>query len=136
MPEDPHGPIVQGAITSQQMMKRLIWDVAPCPVASEVAKKVGLSPASPDVEEMEHTEAHFRLAIVERALGPMLTMMSGMSVRAALEATEVAHGEEARTDPESASYLHALVYQAILGILAELQDVGAIAINMRIGYEQ
>lgn len=128
MPLDPHGPNTRVAITPQQMMKRLVWDIVPCSVATQTAIKVGLSPASEDVEEMEHRSSHDRLRPIE-PIGPMIQMMSGMAVRAALESTEVVHGEVASTDPESAMYLHGLVYQATVGILAELHDAGILELK-------
>jgi hypothetical protein len=117
-----------GTVISPDMLaKRLLWDVTPCDLAERVRDYLGYSPASEDVEEMEHKESHQRLAQVI-VIAPYVDAMAGHTARAIAGAMIVESGDtppDAVRD-ETIEKLEPVIFHAAVGILAELIDVGLV----------
>lgn len=113
-------------ITPAMMRKRVIWDVAPDEYAVAVARRLGLNPASPDVEDMEKAEAYRRLQPVG-ILAPVLNDLALHSAEAVRAAMMEVHGDDYGDSPSmEIEVLAAFIAQSSAGILAELIDIGAL----------
>lgn len=111
-------------ISPEMLAKRLLWDVTPCSLAEQVRDYLGYSPASEDVEEMEHRESHQRL-VQASAAAPFVEAMSKHAAKAIVGAMIVSSGD---TPPdavrqETTDKLEPVIFQACFSILAELIDV-------------
>jgi hypothetical protein len=136
MPPDPfekieqmHGRVRQ--ITPEMLQRRIVWDLVPCNQVAEVAAKIGLSGASPDVEEMEHHAAHERLGVVWGTIGPLIHNMAVLATRAVSATVDVSNGEEGYLGQEQEMFLHSVVAYASASIVAELQDMGMLQLTVR-----
>ena len=125
--EGSEGTAGQQIISRGQLAKRLLWDTVPCEIAVPAAALMGMSPASEDVEEMEHRESHRRM-VQAAPVVPYLRGMAFDTAKAVMAAQYVAH--EVETDQEelneAAAKMSIIVYQSTLAILANLLDVGAL----------
>ena len=104
-------------ITMDMLKKRVLRDVVPCSMVEKVTSDVGLQPASPDVEDVEHRASHVRLL----AIAPLLPVIMNMSVYAAAavaSATKMANG-----DTMDVEQLAKVIYQTSWALIAELYDV-------------
>lgn len=123
--EKDHPDIDPAQVVTPDMLKRRIaWDVAPCDVAAEVIKFMGLTPGSDEVAETEHVQAHRRLEAVKPIL-PYLDNMSRYAADAIVSAMIVSADPDADVEAEKDAALERLtpvVYMAAWGILAELLD--------------
>jgi hypothetical protein len=114
-------------VTPEMLAKRLVWGVAPCTHAAEVAQFLGLHPASEEVEDMEHQEAHQRLLEVEPML-PILQQLAYHASRAVVGSMIVSGGDQENVSEvdrdEAATRLMPVVYQTCWAILGEMMDIG------------
>lgn len=114
-------------ISVDMLAKRLLWDVAPCTIATEVAALLGQQPASEDVEEMEHEQSHQRLAAAALAT-PFIGEMARHAAAAAVGTVVLSTGVDIPPE-ELASAIDKLIpmiYQTSWSILAELVDIGVV----------
>lgn len=113
-------------VSPDMMRKRITWDIAPCDSAEQVAIKIGLQPASSEVEEMEHFQSHGRLQAVAM-LAPVIQMTSVFSAEVVRGAMMVEHGDAIGDEQIlEAEKLAPLIFATALAIIAELNDVGLI----------
>lgn len=114
-------------ISPEMLAKRLLWDVTPCELATEVARALGLPPTSDEVEKMEHRESHRRL-MGASPLAPFIQPMASEATSAVLGAIMVTHDMSVEADgeiiAESAERLLPVVSQASYAIVANLIDMG------------
>jgi hypothetical protein len=112
-------------ISEDMLAKRVLWDVVPCRMAVDVVKRMGLQPASPDVEDMEHTESHERLRQVA-PVAPFVHAMSRHAAHAVIAAMLVSNDVDLPDDIRvtESDKLHPVLTQATLAVIAELVDVG------------
>jgi hypothetical protein len=107
------------------LAKRVLWDVVPCSMATDVANLLGLPPTSEDVEEMEHQESHRRM-VAASLVAPFVQAMAqdaAKSVVAALSLSELNEiDDEERED--AASRLYPMLFQTAYAIIGNLMDVG------------
>jgi hypothetical protein len=119
-----HAPNVQ-IISPQMLAKRVLWDVVPCSMATDVSKLLGLPPASEDVEEMEHQESHRRL-VAASMVAPFVQAMAqdaAQSVVAALSLSEFNEIDD-QERLEAAARLFPMLFQTAYAIIGNLMDVG------------
>lgn len=114
-------------LTPEMLARRLLWDIAPCQMAAEVAAFMGLPPASQEIEEMEHTQSHQRLA----ASGPVVPFIGELTkyaTHAVVGATIMSSEEQVDEDERQhvVERLYPMIYQSTLAVVAELIDIGAI----------
>lgn len=112
----------------QMLVKRLLWDIVPCPSVSEMLPLMGLIPDSADVAEMEHVASHQRLQNLEPMSGLLeilVPLVSGITASAML----VNSGNQ--VDEETALGLQhhhsRVVRSAVYAVLANLLDMGLIS---------
>lgn len=124
---DPSVPVSGNIITAAMMRKRVIWDVAPDHLATQVVAHLGLQPASPEVEQMEMQEAYRRLQLIG-PLYPFVADLARHAAEAMRGAMIVQYGEGAvSTNPGyELDALTMFIAQSAAGILAEMLDVGAL----------
>lgn len=125
LPDDVPDGVLANVLTPQMIAKRLVWDASPCALAEEVAKEMGLPPASEDVEEMEHREAHARL----NAVGPILPYVQALTPTLAqavvLAVIKSNSNGDLVTDSDKAEAIEKMIpslYAGIWSMLAELLD--------------
>lgn len=114
-------------ISGEMWRKRFCWDVAPCDKAEIVREAMGLNPASPEVEDMEHRQSHERLAAAAPMM-PMLQMFAQFATEAAVNAILV-EGDIEVPEYQKREMMEKtlpVVYQSSWAILAELIDMGAL----------
>lgn len=126
-PEPTESNVHETRLTPETLAKRLVWDVTPCNLAVKAAEVMGLSPASEDVEEMEHSESHDRL-LAPASIGMIIDAMSQHAAHAVLAAQVAAHNLEMSDEDmlENTQKLQPLVFQTTYSIIAELLDIGAV----------
>ena len=113
-------------LSSEQLLKRFVWDVSPCQIAKQVVEHLGLTKASEEVEDMEHREAHVRLNGAG-PIEPVVKAFSGFTAQVIQGAMIVEHGADSETEAEMQEHLlqvQAVVYQSAISIIAELLDIG------------
>lgn len=121
----PEGVESVHIISPEMLAKRLLWDISPCSLAVDAGKVLGLPPASPDVEDMEHTESHQRLTGAALA-APFIQEMARHASNAVVAAIITASGAEAPQEDrdESAQRLEPVIFQSAFAIIAEMIDMG------------
>jgi hypothetical protein len=83
--------------TPQMLVKRLLWDIVPCPDVPGMVPLMKLSPDSPDVAEMEHRASHERLNEVQpvkELLDLLVPLVSGITASAMLVNSGISADEE------------------------------------------
>lgn len=126
----PHGFDIESEATLRQ---RLAYDIVPDEMLSQYPVRFGLSPASPDVQEMEHRASGVRRAAAE-PLMLLLTDLSRMSSELIEEAILVRHEE---TDEESdPAITPEEVLTASRAILATLLELGVVHLSYPFGVLQ
>lgn len=126
--EEAMGDGATHTVMSMDMLKkRLVWDIVPCEDARKVAALLEMNPASDDVEEMEHQEAHARLDTIG-PLGQLIQNMSFYSAEALHGAMLVEHGDEIQTKGVvlSPEMLSTMVFSTSVAILSELVDMNIV----------
>lgn len=114
-------------VEPDMLKRRVTWDMVPCYMAEAVIAKVGLQPASDEVEETEHHSSHARLnEIIPYA--PILLNIAQYASEAACSAIMVSAEEDGQNtdDIVSPDVLSAIVFNSMVTVLAELNDVGLI----------
>ena len=106
-------------MTFPQLKRRIIWDVIPDHLATQVSSDMGLHPASPEVESMEKAEARGRIEAIAQLHG-LIQMMGHASAEAVITAISSAGGD-VDMEPEQLSLL---MVQTSMGIVAELVSMG------------
>lgn len=113
--------------TPQMLVKRLLWDIIPCPDVDKMIPLMKLTPDSDEVSEMEHRASHERLAEV-MPLKDMLDLLTPLVSGITASAMLVNSGIQA--DEETAVALqrhHSQVVRASLfAVIANLLDLGII----------
>lgn len=116
-------------ISPDMMKKRIVWDVVPCDMAPQVASRLGLQPASEEVEDMEHRQSHQRL-VDASMLAPVAGMMSQQAAEAVRGAMLVEHGDEAGEEEIlQVEKLTPLIFTTAYAIIAEMIDTGLLHIG-------
>lgn len=114
-------------ISPEMLAKRILWDVTPCDMAVDVASYLNMSPASEEVEEMEHSESHQRLRGAA-VLAPCIEAMSDHAARAIVGCMIVAQGDEDKISEElqqeAVDKQHAVIFQSAFAVIAEMLDIG------------
>lgn len=130
--EGPHDPAPDGVllINDMQLRKRLVWDIAPCWTATETAERLHLPSASPDVEDMEHRQAHERLEALISLL-PVVQALTANTAEVVVGAMVTAQGlpMEHEEITEHAEGLAGILYMGVMGIIAEMVDLGFLGIT-------
>jgi hypothetical protein len=113
--------------TPQMLVKRLLWDIVPCPQVPQMIPLMKLSPESPDVAEMEHRASHERLAQVlplKEMLDVLGPLVSGITASAMLVNSGISADEETAV---ALQRHHSSVLRAgMVAVLANLLDMGII----------
>lgn len=111
-------------------IRKLAWDIIPCPNVRDFMPLLGLVPGSDDVNEMEHAESHRRLD----RLAPLVDVIEDQCHAAAhvvtacmlrLDIDDAEEGVEEQVVVQNASVLHA----GMVAILAQLLDDGTLVIG-------
>ena len=115
----------QTILTEDMLIKRLLWNMSPCNLAQDVGAKIGLKPASEDVEEKEHQESHQRLAMVI-PLNGLVEAMSTYAAKIVMGNIVVGQDQDIPEEEfaEMVDRIEPAIHMASLGIIAELVDVG------------
>jgi hypothetical protein len=115
------------AYTPQMLVKRLLWDIIPCPDVDKMIPLMKLTPDSEEVSEMEHRASHERLQEVlplKDMLDLLTPLVSGITASAMLVNSGI------QADEETAVALqrhHSQVVRAsLVAVLANLLDMGII----------
>jgi hypothetical protein len=113
--------------TPQMLVKRLLWDIVPCPDVPGMIPLMKLTPDSPDVSEMEHRASHERLnevRPVKEMLDLLVPLVSGITASAMLVNSGISADEETAV---ALQRHHSSVLRAgVVAILANLFDMGII----------
>jgi hypothetical protein len=110
--------------TPQMLVKRLLWDIVPCPDVPGMIPLMKLTPDSPDVSEMEHRASHERLnevRPVKEMLDLLVPLVSGITASAMLVNSGISADEETAV---ALQRHHSSVLRAgVVAILANLFDM-------------
>ncbi|MFF1701302.1 hypothetical protein [Streptomyces sp. NPDC058252] len=113
--------------TPQMLVKRLLWDIIPCPDVDKMLPLMKLTPDSEEVREMEHRASHERLQEI-MPLKDMLDLLTPLVSGITASAMLVNSGIQA--DEETAVALqrhHSQVVRAsLVAVIANLLDMGII----------
>lgn len=128
-PEPAEGSVGITVLSPDMIARRLLWDVAPCELVSEVASYLALPPISEDVENKEHEESHKRLQEAG-IIAPLILAFSVAATRAVVGTMIVGHGEteDAPVDGEvydsAFTKLQPVAFQVTLAVIAEMMNIG------------
>lgn len=112
------------------LIRRIAWDIIPCDEVEDLFPKLGLTPASEEVFEMEHTESHRRVDLCE----PLINYIEVFAeVTNQIIKAYILRDTEEDESGISTAYLDLLVKQnlsvmrrGIYATLAQLLDTGVI----------
>lgn len=112
-------------ISPEMLAKRLLWDVAPCNMVEQVRDLLGYSPASSDVEDMEHSESHLRLAAASVAY-PIVAEMAKHAAQGIVGSMIVGSGDDIpdAVREDTIEKIEPVILMSSFAIIAELLDVG------------
>jgi hypothetical protein len=117
-------------LTREMLAARILWDVIPCDMVDGVSRYMGLPPSSDDVREMDHEQAHERLAQVG-TLAPVMAELAMHATKSVVAGTIYGSHEDSGTPlmelkdrEEMNERTFPMIYQSVAAVIAELVDVG------------
>lgn len=110
-----------------QIKQRIVWDMVPCEMATEVLDRLGIHPTSDDVADREHEDSHERINAVALVY-PLLASFSSIAAEAAIQAVAVAHEVEVSADDieDRVRELGQVILMSNIAAIAELLDLGLV----------
>lgn len=108
--------------TMETLAQRLLWDCLPHTFVVAHPEALGLPPASPEGRQVEHVASHVRTDAVKELL-PLVATLSGLSYTALERAILVGRGSV-----ELPREVQVLINAACVGVIANLVDLGALAV--------
>lgn len=114
-----------------KLLRELTWDIVPCGQVRDFMPSLGLTPASDDVNEMEHQESHVRL---DRLL-PIAEVIDDQCHGAAhvITAVMLRQDLECELDPEIEKHMlnqnESVLYSGTIAIISNLIDSGVLVLG-------
>jgi hypothetical protein len=119
----------QIVLSEDMIVKRVVWDLAPHVEIEKIVEFLSLPPASDEIMDKEHAEAHARLEKVF-IIGEPVDMLSRIAARAVLATMNVMNDSSDVMDIDSEEFndaadkLESVIFNSTLSAIAELVDWG------------
>lgn len=118
---------LEGIDARPLLTRRLAWDMLPHAVTPHVLAKLGLVPASPDNEELEHHDSHRRM-IPLMDIEVQLSCVLGI-VKDVMCAAMLGDQDDEPAAPLSEEAVGEIVRASCVGVLAHLVNTEVVQVN-------